>query len=71
MNHEPVRLDSPFLAPIVVYGIGAGLVGVLLILGFVNHCSMERGASRTWQQALGIAGYIVAGVAAFLTLTIL
>ena len=59
------------LAPVAVYGIGAGLVGVLLILGFVNHCSMERGASRTWQQALGIAGYIVAGVAAFLTLTIL
>ena len=58
------------LAPVAVYGIGAGLVGVLLILGFVNHCSMERGASRTWQQALGIASYIVAGVAVFLTVTL-
>ena len=44
---------------------------MLLILGFVNHCSMERGASRTWKQVLGIAGYIVAGVAMFLTVTML
>ena len=59
------------LALVAVCGIGAGLVGVLLILGFVNHCSMERGARRTSTQVLGIAGYIVAGVAVFLTVTML
>jgi hypothetical protein len=59
------------VALVAASGIGAGLVGVLLILGFVNHCSMERGARRTSKQVLGIAGYIVVGVAAFLTLTIL
>jgi hypothetical protein len=59
------------MALVVPCGIGAGLAGVLLILGFVNHCSMERGARRTWNQVLGIAGYIVAGVAMFLTVTML
>jgi H+/Cl- antiporter ClcA len=66
------RLDGRWdVALLVLCGIGAGLVGVLLILGFVNHCSMERGPSRTWKQVVGIAGYIVAGVAMFLTLTML
>jgi hypothetical protein len=59
------------VALIVASGIGAGLVGVLLILGFVNHRSLERSSSRTWRQVLWIAGYLVVGVAMFLTLTML
>jgi hypothetical protein len=63
-----MRVD---LAPVVVYWIGGGFVAVLLTLGFVNHTSMERGARRTSKQVLGIAGYIVAGIALFLTVAML
>ncbi|MBA2603709.1 MAG: hypothetical protein H0U94_08985, partial [Acidobacteria bacterium] len=47
------------LTPIVT---AAGLIGILLWLGGVNHRSAERGPWRILQQAAVIAGFLAAAM---------
>jgi hypothetical protein len=59
------RLHDPTLP---VLALGAGLVLLLLWLGFRNHRSADRTAARAAKQALAIAGYITAAVGVLILL---
>jgi hypothetical protein len=53
-----------------LFAAGAGLMALLLVMGFGNHRWPDRSVARLSKQALAIAGYITIGLAVLMIMVI-